>query len=270
MRLKVFLCHAKEDKVQVRRLYRDLKGRGFLPWLDEEDLIGGQDWDFEIQKAVISSDVVIVCLSHHSVSKTGYVQKEIRVALDAADHHPKGQIFIIPLRLCPCEIPERLNKWQAIDLFKEGGLDRLERSLLTRTVVTAIWNSSEDDPTATEKDTAKLKDIRAALTSASPPTTREVLEELEQSVNRLKNKANYENALQVCMATRTIAIHVYELYRRPEPHICGLLEKVDGIFDGCLKELQKVKDTRAKSYVESVRYRSALVKNLRANLPRRR
>lgn len=59
----------------------------------------GQNWDLEIGKAASKSDVVIVCLSAKSVSKEGYVQKEIRLALDMADQKPDETIFIIPARL---------------------------------------------------------------------------------------------------------------------------------------------------------------------------
>ena len=52
------------------------------------------------------ADVVIVCLSDHSITKQGFVQKEIRFALDIADEHPPGRIFIIPVRLVDCDVPE--------------------------------------------------------------------------------------------------------------------------------------------------------------------
>jgi hypothetical protein len=55
--------NAREDKAQVRRLYRDLKGRGFNPWLDEFDLIGGQLWKTEIPKAIREAEIFLACLS---------------------------------------------------------------------------------------------------------------------------------------------------------------------------------------------------------------
>lgn len=76
-KLKVFLCHSKDDKAKVRELYRRLVADGFDAWLDEEKLLPGQDWDLEIPNAVRAADVVIVCLSNGSVTKAGYVQNEI-------------------------------------------------------------------------------------------------------------------------------------------------------------------------------------------------
>jgi hypothetical protein len=49
---KVFLCHASTDKPKVRELYRYLRRRGINPWFDEEHLVGGQDWQVEIPKAL--------------------------------------------------------------------------------------------------------------------------------------------------------------------------------------------------------------------------
>lgn len=265
MKLRVFLCHAKEDKQKVRDLYRHLKERGFQPWLDEEDLIGGQDWDLEIRRAVGSSDVVVVCLSNNSVSKTGYVQKEIRIALDAADHHPEGQIYIIPVCLTSCQIPERLKKWHAIDLFESSGLDRLERSLLTRTVVDALWRSSQDNPDA-ERDLPRLQQIRAALASADAPTTDEVFTEMRHSLRRLKAKHNFDNSLQVCMASRTLASHVLEMCHHPDLSTHDHLSKASELFDASMKHLSKVEDVRARAYIQNVKDRSALVKQLLASL----
>jgi len=131
-RLKVFLCHASGDKPAVRDLYHRLRSDGIVPWLDEEDLLPGQDWQLEIPKAVRSSDAVIICLSSRAITKAGYVQKEIKDALDAADEQPEGTIFLIPLRLEECEVPERLRRWQWVDLFQEKGYERLLRALRAR------------------------------------------------------------------------------------------------------------------------------------------
>jgi uncharacterized LabA/DUF88 family protein len=132
-RLRVFLCHSKHDKAQVRELYSRLKGElGIEPWLDEESLLPGQDWELEITKTVRASHCVIVCLSRQAIDKEGFVHKEIRFALDAADHQPEGVIFLIPVKLEPCEVPERLRRYHWVDLFEPGGYQLLLRSLQAR------------------------------------------------------------------------------------------------------------------------------------------
>ena len=79
-----------------------------------------------------SCDIVIVCLSQSSINKRGYLQKEIRYALDAADEQPEDMIFLIPLKLEDCEIPEQLSGWQWVNFFEERGYERLMRALRKR------------------------------------------------------------------------------------------------------------------------------------------
>jgi len=128
--LDVFLCYAHEDRMRVRELYQRLRQDGVTPWLDEKNLLPGHDWEREIRTAVRRSDVVLVCLSRSSVSKSGFVQKEIRIALDVADEKPEGTIFIIPARLEDCAVPDRLQRWQWVDLPEQ--YEELVRALQAR------------------------------------------------------------------------------------------------------------------------------------------
>ena len=130
--LKVFLCHASGDKPPVRQLYKDLVAEGVDAWLDQEKLLPGQDWRLEIPRAVREADVVVICLSKKSITKEGYIQKEIRFALDIAEEKPEGTIFLIPARLEDCTVPERLGRWQWVDLYDENGFLKLLRSLKLR------------------------------------------------------------------------------------------------------------------------------------------
>ena len=98
--LSVFLCHSSGDKPVVHLLYRWLATQdGIKPWLDEEELLPGQDWEREIRSAVREADLILVCLSRGSVNKAGFVQREIRIALDVANEQPSGTMFLIPIRL---------------------------------------------------------------------------------------------------------------------------------------------------------------------------
>ena len=92
--LKAFLCHASGDKPAVRELYKRLVFEGVDAWLDKEKLLPGQDWRVEIPKAVQEADVVIVFLSKNSITKEGYVQKEIKDALDVAEERLVLPAFI--------------------------------------------------------------------------------------------------------------------------------------------------------------------------------
>jgi DNA segregation ATPase FtsK/SpoIIIE-like protein len=134
--LRVFLCHSSNDKPAVRELYQKLRAEAWIePWLDEEELYPGQDWNMEIEKAVEDADAIIVCLSKGSITKEGYVQRELRIVLDFADYKPEGTIYLLPVRLEECDPPRRLRPWQYADYFegqRERGIQRLLVSLKKR------------------------------------------------------------------------------------------------------------------------------------------
>jgi formylglycine-generating enzyme required for sulfatase activity len=129
--LRVFLCHAHSDAEQVRALYSRLQNDGVAAWLDKEDIIPGQDWDYAIRKAVRESDIVIVCLSKQFNQK-GYRQNEVRVALEEANLQPAGEIFVIPARLEECDYPDSLRRFHGVDLYEERGYEYLMRALRLR------------------------------------------------------------------------------------------------------------------------------------------
>src|SRR4026207_1125772 len=142
--LKVFLCHASADKTAVRELYQRLSKDGVDAWLDKEKLLPGQDWEYEIRKAVREADLVLVCLSKQ-FNQVGFRQKEVRWALDTAMEQPEGEVFIIPARLEECETPSSLRKLQWVDLFEESGYRRLMLALQARAQKIGIKISKAQD-----------------------------------------------------------------------------------------------------------------------------
>ncbi|KAF5434830.1 CRISPR-associated protein [Candidatus Methanophagaceae archaeon] len=141
-KLRIFLAHAKEDKEQVYKLYLKLKEAGFEPWLDEKELLPGQVWRDEIQKAIQNSDFIIACLSKISVAKKGYVQKEYRTALDLYAERPPDDIYLIPVRLDDCKVPNlkvgtaTLRDFQWVDLFIEpDGFEKILKSIKLKSSV---------------------------------------------------------------------------------------------------------------------------------------
>ena len=134
-KLKVFLCHASTDKEIVRDLYQRFTDEGwFDPWLDEKKILAGQKWETEIQNAVRNSHVVLVCLSQSAITREGYIQREISLALDTAEEKPEGTIFIIPVRLENCDIPQRLKKYHWVNYFDADGYRQIIKSLQTRAI----------------------------------------------------------------------------------------------------------------------------------------
>ena len=109
-KLKAFVCHASENESTTKELVDRLKSDGFDPWLSKEQILPGMTWDLEIQKAMRSSDVVIVCFSKVSVEKEGYIQKEIKLATEIQKEKPEGTIFLVPIQLEECDIPYSLKR----------------------------------------------------------------------------------------------------------------------------------------------------------------
>jgi hypothetical protein len=148
-RLKVFLCHASEDKPSVRLLYRKLLDEGAEPWLDEENLLPGENWRDSIGLAMRQSDAVVLCLSRKTESKVGFVQREIYDALDFAKEHPDGGArFLIPAQIEECDIPPRLGHLQATKLYEAGGYNKLLNAL--RIKATALGVSFEPAESAAD------------------------------------------------------------------------------------------------------------------------
>jgi hypothetical protein len=137
-RLRVFLCHSSADKEPVRKLYEWLVRDEFDPWLDEKKLLPAQRWGDEIEDAVRASDVVLVCLSNGAVNKEGFLQREIKFALEIAEEKPDGTVYIVPTRLEPVELPRRFREYQAADLFAPDGYERLKQSLALRAAQIAV------------------------------------------------------------------------------------------------------------------------------------
>jgi hypothetical protein len=126
---QIFLCYAQEDEEKANHLYQELFDAGFKPWMDKKDILPGEQWEFCIPRAIRRSDFFLACLSANSVTKRGYLQKEIKEALDIWDEMLEDDIYLIPVRLEDCEVPERLHDFQWVNLFEEDGWTRLVKAI---------------------------------------------------------------------------------------------------------------------------------------------
>lgn len=106
--MKVFLSYAKEDKEFILECYEELKRKNFNPWMDEHDLLPGQAWDECIKANMKDTDVVLVFMSSDSVSKIGYVQRELKYFADKRKDYPEGSIYLIPIQLDKCKVPDTI------------------------------------------------------------------------------------------------------------------------------------------------------------------
>ena len=112
--LKIFISYASEDRAQAREIHQRLTAQGYQPWLDDEDLLPGQDFKLVIERSLTSSDFVIICLSQTSVAKRSFFQREIKHALDKLLEMRPEDIFVIPARLDDCALPDEVERPKVI------------------------------------------------------------------------------------------------------------------------------------------------------------
>ena len=147
---QIFLSYAREDEEKVENLYRKLSDAEFKPWMDKKDILPGEIWQSCIQRAIRRSDFFLACLSAKSVNRRGFLQREIKDALDIWQEMLEDDIYLIPVRLEDCEVPESLRDFQWVNLFEEDGWTRL---------VTAIQAGVERRAEVTKPVTAQLAEI---------------------------------------------------------------------------------------------------------------
>jgi hypothetical protein len=125
---KIFVAYVQEDAASAARLYEALRASRFDPWLDRKKLLPGQNWPRAIAQAIEVSDFFLACLSRRAVQKKGQFQAELRYALDCASRTPLDKIYLIPVRLEECPVPERIRcELQYVDLVPDwdAGLQRV-------------------------------------------------------------------------------------------------------------------------------------------------
>jgi len=159
MDTRIFVSYAREDQAPAGRLVSFLRAAGFDIWFDKDSLHAGQDWKTVIEQEITRARLLIMCLSKNSVDKTGFVQKEMRLALQQAELRPESQVYIIPVSLNTCVVPRAIERWHVLDLREPDASSRL---------LAAIQN-------ATGEGARAPRDEHDALTSAignynSPPS----------------------------------------------------------------------------------------------------
>jgi DNA-binding NarL/FixJ family response regulator len=126
---QIFLSYARSDNEEVRPIYQRLLDEGFKPWRDLEDILPGEKWQQSINEAIKRSDIFLACLTRNSVDRRGFIQKEIRMALDICDGMLDNDIYFIPVMLEECPIPERLRVFQAVRLFEPDGWQQFTKAI---------------------------------------------------------------------------------------------------------------------------------------------
>ncbi len=132
-RPRVFICHASDDAALAARLCQALQAAHFEPWLDRQDLVGGEDWDRHIESELESTDFVLLLYSPAFAAKTdSYVNKELQLARRRA-LNVRGS-FLIPLRTVPVEridTVRELGEYNHMELYDDRFQDDTARVVST-------------------------------------------------------------------------------------------------------------------------------------------
>lgn len=209
----VFLAHSSTDKPLVRDLCRKLKDHGIAPWLDEEMLEPGDEWDKEIRAAIRRSRFFLACFSRKSVGRAGYLQRELRLALSALEEKPPNITFLIPALLEDVELPDitvgtvSLRSYQYVRLFESNSLERLIDTLkvsIGLTLERAIAATVGSDEGASLLDRYRAK--RHAQEKTTAPRSREEIEQdaseaMQMLQTNMESRAGFTSGLLRRVAT---------------------------------------------------------------------
>jgi hypothetical protein len=125
----IFISYAQPDLQATRAIAGLLADAGLRTWFDKKDLEAGQIWEAVIRQQIAEASLGLICLSSRAVDRKGFFHKEMRYAVSEAMKFPKDEVYIMPVRLDDCDIPEDLRQWHALDLFDPMGSRALLKSI---------------------------------------------------------------------------------------------------------------------------------------------
>jgi hypothetical protein len=100
--LSCFISYSYKDRVFAERLYEWLQTNGVRCWLDQKQLLPGDDLYDAVERGIRRSDKVLLCCSCHSLT-SWWVDHEIGAALEKEQHLTKmgkrQARVLIPLNL---------------------------------------------------------------------------------------------------------------------------------------------------------------------------
>jgi len=150
---RIFLSYAREDRGKVKEIYHRCSKEGFTPWMDEMDLLAGQDREVVINQAIQRSDFFLLCLSPSSAQ--GSHKEELLFALDLWKNRFQRSLWLIPVRLEESEVPDDLRGTLWVDLFAQSGWERLLQTLRDGLKRREIYRSLVLTSSKTESDTVR-------------------------------------------------------------------------------------------------------------------
>lgn len=131
-----FISYVREDADRVKDIVSALKAADIPVWTDKTKLSPGEDWQLTIRKAIQRNALAFVAVfsSKSQARDKSYQHEELSLAVEQFRQHPPGRIWLIPVRLDDCELPDyplgagrTLDSLQRVDLFGEDAKDEMIR-----------------------------------------------------------------------------------------------------------------------------------------------
>jgi len=130
MSKRIFIIHSHKDKKEAREVTNLLRDMGYNPWLDEEEIVPGQNWNKAIRQAIENSSVALFLASVNTNEKESSVFQEIKAAREVLRAHDEAHSPIIPVFLSEeAKLPKELAEIHAVKLFETDGKSQLDRGL---------------------------------------------------------------------------------------------------------------------------------------------
>jgi WD40 repeat protein len=126
--LRVFISYGRADAEPLAvRLESDLTRSGFQVWLDKSQMRAGRSWEEQIERQILSSQVVVSLLTPHAVRRPDGVCLD---EISFARYHGRR---IVPLMVRQCQPPLGIYRLDWIDFLSWEDQARYEHGLLRLT-----------------------------------------------------------------------------------------------------------------------------------------
>jgi hypothetical protein len=126
----IFCSYASPDKSRIVPYVDGLEDRNFDVWVDFRKLKAGQDWDREIKRALSKAVIIIAFVSSNSINRRGYVQRELKLALDKYNEKLSGDIYLIPVLLDEeIGVPDDIQHLQCVKVWETAAVEQIDEAI---------------------------------------------------------------------------------------------------------------------------------------------